>query len=68
MPWWMWALLLWGVLGTPLAVSGGKVVRAADRRELRGQVPARDDEQAPPAGAGPPDSAMSRTAVLRSAP
>jgi hypothetical protein len=50
-PWWVWALLLWVVLGTALAVSVGKVVEAADRRELRGQVPARDgEEQAPPAG------------------
>jgi hypothetical protein len=48
-PWWVWALVLWAVLGTALAVSVGKVVRAADRRELRGQGPARDDdEQTPP--------------------
>jgi hypothetical protein len=50
-PWWVWALVLWAVLGTALAVSVGKVVKAADRRELKGQVRSRDeDERAPPEG------------------
>ena len=51
MPWWVWVIALWVVLGTALAVSVGKVVKAADRRELRGQTPARaDEEEAPPEG------------------
>ncbi len=51
-PWWVWVLVLWGVLGTLLAVSVGKVIQAADRRELRGQLPAREDGEdvASPAG------------------
>jgi hypothetical protein len=50
-PWWVWVLVLWAVLGTALAVSVGRVVKAADRRELRGQRPVRedDDEKASPA-------------------
>jgi hypothetical protein len=48
-PWWVWALVLWAVLGAALGMSVGKVVKAADRRELRGQVLVRDqDAEVPP--------------------
>lgn len=45
MPWWVWALVVWGVLALALGIVVGRAIRTAERREL-GREPA-DEEDAP---------------------
>ena len=46
MPWWVWALVVWGVLALALGVVLGRAIRTAERREIgRDRVPEQDEER-----------------------
>lgn len=42
MPWWAWALIVWGVVAPPVALLIGKMIKTADER--RGYVLIRNEE------------------------
>jgi hypothetical protein len=45
--WWVWALIVWGVLAVGIGVVVGMGIRAAERRELGRD---RGDDPEPPDG------------------
>ncbi len=50
MPWWVWALLVWGALALALGVVIGRAIRMADARELGRKEVRPHDEKTPPEG------------------
>ncbi len=48
MQWWVWALLVWGVLALALGVVIGRAIRTAERREIGRDRADEEDEQRRP--------------------
>jgi flagellar biosynthesis/type III secretory pathway M-ring protein FliF/YscJ len=46
-PWWVWALVVWGVLALALGVVVGRAIRTAERRELGREDTDEEDEKRP---------------------
>ncbi len=48
MPWWVWALVVWGALAPLLGVVLGRAIRTAEWRELRCDRPPAEQEDEEP--------------------
>jgi flagellar biosynthesis/type III secretory pathway M-ring protein FliF/YscJ len=46
-PWWVWALVVWGVLALALGIVIGRAIRTAERRERAREHADEEDEQRP---------------------
>ncbi|SDC38071.1 hypothetical protein SAMN05660690_1191 [Geodermatophilus telluris] len=52
MPWWGWVLVAWPVVALVVAVVLGRLIRMADRRDLKGDRPDEDPPSEEGTGGG----------------